>query len=127
MENKIKKKGCAHKVRYTVPNIIDALKQNKGYVKYTAKYLGVSIHWIYKKIEEHNLWQILEEIRHMNRIEYCDKSENVLYKLLNREDVPQVQYKAAVYFLNNLGQDRGFNHPNAKDKDTPSLSEIEEW
>lgn len=110
--------------------ICKALEKNNGKVLYAAKDLNCHPSAIYRHLQASTkLKTVLEEARKCYdeiRLDYC---ENVLDGFiqtqrrdnkgkLNEDYDASHSYKSAIYYLNNKGEERGYAHPESRQKNS---------
>src|SRR6478736_3820857 len=98
----------------TKDEIVDALVKENGRIIHAAHSLGINPDTLYKYFKKNpDMWDALDEIRkNYNRYERhvkIESSKSVLDKLLEKvETHPSTALRAAMYYLDNLGNQEGY-------------------
>lgn len=95
--------------------VIEALEKNDGKIRKTAQYLNVTHMTIYSYLNKHPaVKEVADALRNGYTNNLLDKAEDVFeFALDGKEEDLSNAIKSAIFVCNNLGRDRGYNHPNA--------------
>jgi len=98
-----------HKKRLSDSQIIEALKEHRGIIKYAAKALGVPRSTIYRRIQKS---QKLKEAFNEAREDLIDEVENALiWKAILEGDIT-----AIIFLLKTIGKHRGYGEKREMEK-----------
>lgn len=94
--------------------IVQSIKKKKGIVTQICADLDIDYHTYQKHIrDDPELKAMLDRARHDYKETICDMAETAIMRAINQKDDLNVAAKYSQYVLNNMGQDRGYNHPEA--------------
>jgi hypothetical protein len=102
----------------TMSEISEALIKNNGQVIKSAHSLGIHHDTLYEYFKKHpEMWELVNDLRkNYNRYEKTLKIESskaVINRLLQKVDThPSIALRAAMYNLDNLGQEEGYGKKN---------------
>lgn len=91
------------------PQIIEALKRQKGRLTYACKDLDCRYETLKKYVDKNpDIQELLKQLRNEFDTTLLDMAESCLIKGMQESD-PNAYLKSAFYMLNNKGRDRGYN------------------
>ena len=106
--------------------IVQSIKKKKGIVTQICSDLDIDYHTYQKHIRDNpELKSMIDRARHDYKETICDMAETALMRAINQKEDLNIAAKYSQYVLNNMGQGRGYNHPEAQ-KQVITLVEVKE-
>jgi hypothetical protein len=108
------------------PQIIEALKRQKGRLTYACKDLDCRYETLKKYIDKNpDIQELLKELRNDFDNTLLDMAESSLIRGMQETD-PAAYLKSCIYVLNNKGHERGYNNWR-EEKQSNSLAGMQQY
>ena len=109
------------KCRHNKDDFKNAIIKSKGYIVNAARLLGLSRTYFHTRLSEWpDLREMLADIRNDDTDDMVTTSEDLLrWTILQKEQMPSIAQKSAMYLLDNHGKKYGYNTKEENDDPTP--------